>query len=162
MGADIFVPWIFCFFPLSSALPLAPRALPFWHARCLHRASPSTLRLEIHMKRLDHLIQSIQNMDDGPAMGLADLLLYAPCPVKLVVKERIEAIAASFDPPLVTHIPMGCTSVDPYDPLYMETDPARLPAVVASIGFGDFWRRGFVDRFVRSGLFCSVLPGVGR
>ena len=112
------------------------------------------------MKRLDHLIQSIQNMDDGPAMGLADLLLYAPCPVKLVVKERIAAIAASFDPPLTTHIPMGCTSVDPYDPLYMETDPARLPAVVASIGFGDFWRREFVDRFVRTGLFGSVLPDV--
>jgi hypothetical protein len=46
------------------------------------------------MKRLDHLIQSIQQMDDAPALGQADLLLYAPCPVKLVVKERIEAIAA--------------------------------------------------------------------
>ena len=37
------------------------------------------------MKRLDHLIQSIQQMDDAPAMGQADLVLYAPCPVKLVV-----------------------------------------------------------------------------
>jgi ABC-type Fe3+ transport system substrate-binding protein len=112
------------------------------------------------MKRLDHLLQSIQQMDDAPAMGQADLVLYAPCPVKLVVKERIEAIAASATPPLTTFIPMGCTSVDPYDPLYMETDPARLPAVIASIGFGDFWRREFVSRFVADGLFGSVLPKV--
>lgn len=110
------------------------------------------------MKRLDHLIQSIQQMDEAPAMGQADLLLYAPCPVKLVVKERIEAIAASATPPLTTFIPMGCTSVDPYDPLYMETDPDRLPAVIASIGFGDFWRREFVSRFGNTGLFKSVLP----
>lgn len=112
------------------------------------------------MKRLDHLIQSILQTDDAPAMGQADLLLYAPCPVKLVVKERIEAIAASVTPPLTTFIPMGCTSVDPYDPLYMETDPARLPAVIASIGFGDFWRREFVARFVAEGIFGSVLPKV--
>lgn len=110
------------------------------------------------MKRLDHLIQSIQQMEDSPAMGKADLLLYAPCPVKLVVKDSIEAIAASVTPPLATYIPMGCTSVDPYDPLYMETDAEKLPAVIASIGFGDFWRKEFVQHFVRTGTFESVLP----
>lgn len=112
------------------------------------------------MKRLDHLIQSIQDMDQPTPMGQADLLLYAPCPVKLVVKERIEALAASFTPPLGTYIPMGCTSIDPYDPLYMETDAAKLPAVIASIGFGDFWRKGFVSNFVDRGLFEAVLPEV--
>ena len=115
------------------------------------------------MKRLEHLIQSMQQEDGGPDMGRADLLLYAPCPVKLVVRERIEAIAensAREGNPLVAHIPMGCTSVDPYDPLYMETDPDRLPAVIASIGFGDFWRREFTSRFVDSGTFGSVLPEV--
>lgn len=110
------------------------------------------------MKRLDHLIQSITARDDAPAMGRADLLLYSPCPVKLVVKEAIETIAALHTPPLTTYIPMGCTSVDPYDPLYLETDPDRLPAVIASIGFGDFWRQEFVDRFVKTGLFEASLP----
>ena len=79
------------------------------------------------MKRLEHLMQSLQQQDDIPVMGKTDLLLYAPCPVKLVVKERIEAIAAAANPPLTAHIPMGCTSVDPYDPLYADaglTDPA--------------------------------------
>lgn len=112
------------------------------------------------MKRLDHLIQSMQQGDDAPAMSRVDLLLYAPCPVKLVVKERIEAIAAATTPPLATHIPMGCTSVDPYDPLYMETDVEKLPAVIASIGYGDFWREEFVGRFVREGVFQSVRPHV--
>ena len=115
------------------------------------------------MKRLDHLIRSIEQTGDAPAMGQADLLLYAPCPVKLVVRDRIEAIAGSYareGTPLITHIPMGCTSVDPYDPLYMETDADRLPAVIASIGFGDFWRREFVQRFVHAGVFGSVLPDV--
>lgn len=115
------------------------------------------------MKRLDLLIQSMQQNDDAPDMGRADLLLYAPCPVKLVVRERIDAIAESLarqGSPLTAHIPMGCTSVDPYDPLYMETDPDRLPAVIASIGFGDFWRREFTARFVDAGLFGSVLPEV--
>jgi len=112
------------------------------------------------MKRLDHLIQSMQQGDDAPAMSRVDLLLYAPCPVKLVVKERIEALAAEALPPLATHIPMGCTSVDPYDPLYMETGVEKLPAVIASIGYGDFWREEFVKRFVRTGVFESVRPRV--
>jgi ABC-type Fe3+ transport system substrate-binding protein len=115
------------------------------------------------MKRLDHLILSMQQADRAPDMGLADLLYYVPCPIKLVAKERIEAIAlacANEGTPLVTHIPMGCTSVDPYDPLYMETDPDRLPAVIASIGFGDFWRKEFVQRFVDTGLFGRILPEV--
>ena len=44
------------------------------------------------MKRLEHLMQSLQQEGAAPVMGKTDLLLYAPCPVKLVVKERIEAI----------------------------------------------------------------------
>ncbi|WP_374280617.1 ABC transporter substrate-binding protein [Desulfovibrio sp.] len=112
------------------------------------------------MKRLEHLMQSWQQADEAPAPVKADLLLYAPCPVKLVVKERIEAIAAAQCPALTTHIPMGCTSVDPYDPLYMETDAGKLPAVIASIGYGDFWRGEFVRRFVKTGVFEGVQPRV--
>ena len=61
------------------------------------------------MKRLEHLMQSLQQQDDIPVMGKTDLLLYAPCPVKLVVKECIEAMAAATNPPLKADIPMGCT-----------------------------------------------------
>lgn len=118
------------------------------------------------MKSLDDLIQSVSRMgeEDRQPPPPADLLFYAPCPVKLAVKDAIDALAdalaaahaatsAGDGNPLAIHIPMGCTSVDPYDPLHRETDPDLLPQVIASIGFGDFFRRGFVERFVNAG--CS-------
>lgn len=96
-----------------------------------------------------------------PAREL-DLLLYAPCPVKLVMKETMDrasaAMQAGGQPPLSMHVPMGCTSVDPYDPLCFESDPDALPGVIASIGFGDFWKRGFVERF--AGVFEAAKPPV--
>ncbi|SDF29642.1 ABC transporter substrate-binding protein [Desulfovibrio legallii] len=110
------------------------------------------------MRSLDALVRSLHQAEDVPETGTPDLLLYTPCPVKLVVKERVEALAAAAAPPLTAHIPMGCTVVDPFDPLYMETDPDKLPAVIASIGFGDFWRPEFVRRFVHNGLFAAVRP----
>ena len=53
---------------------------------------------------------------------------------------------------------MGCTSIDPYDPICWEDDPDKLPAIIGSIGFGDFWRKEFVNWHVRTGIFKSVLP----
>ncbi|MDQ7830598.1 MAG: ABC transporter substrate-binding protein [Desulfovibrionaceae bacterium] len=120
------------------------------------------------MKALDELMRSVRDMakEDAPgvtsAPAVPDLLLYAPCPVKLLVKDGIDRIAADHarrGRELRVHIPMGCTSVDPYDPIYRESDPDRLPGVIGSIGFGDFWRREFVSRHVRAGLF-SAAPAV--
>jgi len=114
------------------------------------------------MKTLDELIFSVTHPeDDDAAAGVPDLLLYSPCPVKLAVKDGIDAVVArmaaeGYEP--CVHIPMGCTSVDPYDPLYRETDPERLPDIIASIGFGDFFREEFVQRFVQTGEFSAVLP----
>lgn len=117
------------------------------------------------MRGLQSLIRSIEEMGreaeaTTPAEDL-DLLLYSPCPVKLAVKAHIDAVAAHYADqgrPVAIHIPMGCTSIDPYDPLCLETDPDKLPAVIASIGFGDFWKTDFVGRFVDTGLFQAVLP----
>lgn len=115
------------------------------------------------MKTLDRLMASVTQSGrrDNPDPADLDLLLYSPCPVKLAVKERLDAICRAREEagkPLRIHIPMGCTSVDPYDPLHLETDPDRLPDITASIGFGDFFRRGFRERFVDKGLFQAVLP----
>ena len=115
------------------------------------------------MHDLNQLLRSISQIeDDAPRQAEgADLLLYCPCPVKLVVKDRVEAIAAAeaaAGRPLTVRIPMGCTSVDPYDPLFQEPDPARLPGIIASIGFGDIWKRTFVERHLQGDLFQAVLP----
>ena len=115
------------------------------------------------MKTLDQLMAQVraEGASDNPDPAGLDLLLYSPCPVKLAVKERLDAVAAAYEAEgdhLNIHIPMGCTSVDPYDPLHLETDPDRLPSVIASIGFGDFFRKGFRERFVDTGVFEAVLP----
>ena len=115
------------------------------------------------MKILDQLMASVKEsgQQETPDPADLDLLLYSPCPVKLAVKERLDAVAREYEEqgdPINIHIPMGCTSVDPYDPLHLETDPDKLPGIIASIGFGDFFRKGFADRFVNTGVFEAVLP----
>ncbi len=116
------------------------------------------------MQELQKLIHSIVQTADEPDLLMpskVDLLLYAPCPVKLAVKDQVDRITEEMrgrGENVSIHIPMGCTSVDPYDPIYQATDADRLPAIIASIGFGDFWRQEFVERFVRPGIFEAVLP----
>jgi ABC-type Fe3+ transport system substrate-binding protein len=116
------------------------------------------------MQALNELMLSIRRMgEDGPQIPAepVDLLLYAPCPVKLVVKDHIERIFTGYAEEgvdLTNHIPMGCTSIDPYDPICWEEDPNRLPAVIGSIGFGDFWRREFVDNHIRKNVFAAARP----
>jgi len=117
------------------------------------------------MQGLDALMHSIRRMGEEDEAALpekpVDLLLYAPCPVKLVIKDAVDRIVAGYGArglEITAHIPMGCTSIDPYNPVSFETDPDKLPAVIGSIGFGDFWRGDFVDRHVRSGLFAAALP----
>lgn len=115
--------------------------------------------------QLQKLIRSITEMGEESAgiarPGKLDLLLYAPCPVKLVMKDQIDGIVSRYrekNREVLVEVPMGCTSIDPFDPVYMAKNPDELPAIIASIGFGDFWKKPFVGRFVRSGLFESVLP----
>ncbi|MDR3640455.1 MAG: ABC transporter substrate-binding protein [Humidesulfovibrio sp.] len=118
------------------------------------------------MTQLLSFMADIAREGAGPATSFPpparelDLLLYAPCPVKLVMKDAVDRVSADMAarglPPLAMHVPMGCTSVEPYDPLRFETDEAALPGVIASIGFGDFWQRGFAERFAET--FEAVRP----
>jgi len=117
------------------------------------------------MTRLLSFMSEIARQGEEAALPPArelDLLLYAPCPVKLVMKDGVDQVSAGLvqrgQPGLVAHVPMGCTSIDPYDPLCNETDESALPGVIASIGFGDFWKRDFVRRFVDAGVFEAVQP----
>jgi len=115
--------------------------------------------MQIRDQLMASVIQSGQ--EDNPEPSDLDLLLYSPCPVKLAVKGFLDAVTQEYEEAgdrLRIHIPMGCTSVDPYDPLHLETDPDKLPGIIASIGFGGFFRKGFAERFVNKGLFEAVLP----
>jgi len=118
------------------------------------------------MQGLDALMHSIRRMGEEPDEAALpatppDLLLYAPCPVKLVMQDAVDRIIAGYaarGQAVTARVPMGCTSIDPYNPISFATDPDALPGVIASIGFGDFWRADFVDRHVRPGLFAAALP----
>ena len=118
--------------------------------------------MNVQLQRLIHSIKEMgQEKDLLPRPGKVDLLLYAPCPVKLVMKGQIDRIVEQYrekNVDVFVHVPMGCTSIDPFDPIYKAKDPDELPAIIASIGFGDFWKKEFVNRFVHSGVFESVLP----
>lgn len=117
------------------------------------------------MTTLLSFMSDIARQDAGASLPPArdlDLLLYAPCPVKLVMKDAVDRASADMAarglPPYTAHVPMGCTSIDPYDPLCLETDPDALPGIISSIGFGDFWKRGFIERF--ADRFKAVRPEV--
>lgn len=115
------------------------------------------------MKTLDDLLVSIQQTGAGEEYSPEDLdlLLYSPCPIKLAIKERLDILTTEFkvrEKSIHIQIPMGCTSIDPYDPLHRETDAGKLPGIIASIGFGDFFRKGFVQHFVDQGIFTAPLP----
>lgn len=118
--------------------------------------------MNVQIQRLIGSIKEMGEEEDGlPQPGKVDLLLYAPCPVKLAMKDHIDRIVEQYQErnvDILVHVPMGCTSLDPYDPVYKVKDPDELPAIIASIGFGDFWKKEFVNRFVRAGIFESVLP----
>jgi hypothetical protein len=51
-------------------------------------------------ERLQRLIDSIKHMSDDadllPLPAKTDLLLYAPCPIKLVMKDRLDQIIESY------------------------------------------------------------------
>jgi len=142
------------------------KILPYRHDMLQSGQPPRPDYQRRTMKALDQLMCSIRQMgeaDNPPGLPEkpVDLLLYAPCPVKLVMKDRIDRIMSDFalrGSPLNIHIPMGCTSIDPYDPICWEENADKLPAVIGSIGFGDFWRKEFVDNHVRAGVFKAALP----
>ena len=91
-----------------------------------------------------------------------DLLAYIPCPLKQFFKENLDMVLAkhrertgiSYD----CEVPMGCGSKDEFEDQWMNEDIDRMPDIIISMGFGDFFRKEFVDRFVKTGHFKAVLP----
>lgn len=56
------------------------------------------------------------------------------------------------------HIPDSCGSGNPYKDVWQAEGIGDFPAVVTSCGFGDYFRKDFVERLVNNGYFQSVLP----
>jgi ABC-type Fe3+ transport system substrate-binding protein len=94
-----------------------------------------------------------------------DFLGYPPCAFKHTFKEGIDGVLGMHRKNtgniLKGYFPEGCDSgsSDPYGDIWRVTQIDHFPDVVASMGFGDFFRKDFVERFVRKGHFKSVWDG---
>lgn len=86
---------------------------------------------------------------------------YTYCPLKLTFKECIEETVKNYqsetgDKDFRYYVPSGCSTEDPYDDIWKSQNIEQLPEVIASVGFGDFFRKEFVERFIHKGYFKAV------
>jgi ABC-type Fe3+ transport system substrate-binding protein len=88
---------------------------------------------------------------------------YVACPFKQTFKEHMDETLGWYQTrtgiPLHCHIPVGCGDYDAYDDLWKTESIKEFPDVIASLGFGDFFRTEFVERFVKKGYFHAAWPG---
>jgi len=92
------------------------------------------------------------------------LLGYAACQFKPTFKEHLDPVLDQYSREtgveLNCHIPMGCGHYeDDYDNIWKVESIDDFPDIVASMGFGDFFRQDFVERFVRKGYFGTAWTG---
>lgn len=104
-------------------------------------------------------VQIIPAQND-PAQKL-DFIGYTYCPLKLTFKEYFEEALKKYlelteDMDFKYYIPSGCSNSDPYDDLWKSQKIEQLPEIIASIGFGDFFRQEFVEKFVNKGYFKAL------
>lgn len=86
---------------------------------------------------------------------------YTYCPLKITFKETFEKVLKGYiedtgEKDFKYYIPSGCGNVDPYEDLWKAEDIDELPGVIASVGFGDFFRQEFYEKFVEKGYFKAV------
>lgn len=90
----------------------------------------------------------------------AEYLGYIVCPMKQLYKEELEkALADSYKKTgekITAFVPMGCGGTDQYENLWKEDSIDALPDVIASMGFGDYFRGEFRKKFLDTGMFASV------
>jgi ABC-type Fe3+ transport system substrate-binding protein len=105
---------------------------------------------------------SIQFEEEPHEIGHLNFLGYAPCVFKHTFKEGLDGVLGAYRKETGTgfksYVPVGCGSnaSDIYDNIWKTPNIEDFPDTVASMTFGDFFRKGFVERFVNKGYFKSV------
>lgn len=122
------------------------------------------LNPEIFMKIIDGAaeacsVQKILYTTEVPPMR-ADFLGYVVCPFKHLYKEELENVLHSHyektGDRLISFVPMGCGGPDPYEYIWETENIDDLPDVIASVGFGAFYREKFRKKYLNTGMFKSV------
>lgn len=129
------------------------------------------LNQDLFLRQLEEKINEkeefIQDQNDA-AFQKVNFIGYTYCPLKLTFKEYFEEVLKKYeketgDKDFKYYVPSGCVSGDPYDDLWKVDDVDQLPDIIASVGFGDYFRKEFVERFISAGYFEAVeLQGIHR
>ena len=87
-----------------------------------------------------------------------NFLGYVFCPIKKVFKEfflkALEEYKKTSDGVnFGYYVPSGCSTTDPYENLWASDSEENLPDIIASVGFGDYFRSEFMEKFVDGGYF---------
>ncbi|AOY77797.1 ABC transporter substrate-binding protein [Clostridium formicaceticum] len=119
---------------------------------------------ELFIKMLEEQIAEkaniTQEQDEDVAQKL-NFVGYTYCPLKLTFRECFEEVLKKYvsdtgDKDFKYYVPSGCSSEDPYENLWKADHINQLPEVIASVGFRDFFRKEFVEKFVNKGYFKAV------
>lgn len=98
---------------------------------------------------------------DGKAPKKPNFIGYTYCPLKHIFKECFDEtleryLAETDDYDFTYFVPSGCGGDNPYEDLWKAEHIDELPDIIASAGFGDFFNRQFIERFVSKGYFETV------
>ena len=103
-----------------------------------------------------------RNYNDKREERYLDFLGYFPCTSKQYFKDAIGNLLLDYKKAtgisLKCDIPIGCETNDKYSNIWVKKNIKDFPDMIISMGYGDFFRKKFIDKFIKSGLFKSVLP----
>lgn len=118
---------------------------------------------ELFIKQLEEKIgeKDLALQDDEEVHKKLNFIGYTYCPLKITFKDTFEEVLKSYmedtgDKDFKYYVPSGCGGGDPYEDLWKAKEIGELPEVIASVGFGDYFRQEFVQKFVDKGYFKAV------
>lgn len=98
-----------------------------------------------------------------------DFLGHAPCLFKRTFKESFEQMLATYRrhenaAPLACYVPEAWSSEPGYifEDLWRTTNIDDIPDALVSVGFGDFMRKGFIERMVLAGHFANLAHTIAK
>jgi len=103
----------------------------------------------------------VQEKREEIASGKVNFLGYTYCPLKLNFKDCFEEIRKKYqaetkDDDFTYFVPSGCDTGDPYENLWEAEKVEELPEVIASVGFGDYFKEKFVKNFLDTEYFGAI------
>lgn len=111
---------------------------------------------------MTELLLNVRDRSDA-ALRHLHFLGYSACAFKHTFRDGLNKVLDDYRMATGTglncHVPLGCAGGDIYDSVWKADCIDDFPDIVASLGFGDFFRKDFRDRFVAKNFFKSVWDG---